>query len=214
MYLSQKNRRNCKGLRSSLFYVWGIVMIEQHCCFIREQFFSDNPNFKNMLDPGNTLKQSKRTHICIEIKIGKNNVYVPLRNNLGEPLRKFGKIGFSVPSLKRPRAGLDYRYSLIINNSAYIEKHQEPKLPNSQYQIIKDNYNVIEREITEYITKYIKAANKSRHTKEPLFKLSSLINFHRELGIISSNSQKDSFPEVAATSETSLISEAQSNTTE
>jgi len=69
--------------------------------------------FINMLDSGNVLKQSQRTHLCIELKIGKNKVYVPLRNNLGESLRKFGKIGFSVPSAKRPKAGLDYRYSLI-----------------------------------------------------------------------------------------------------
>lgn len=158
-------------------------MIESHCCFIREQYFLDNPNFKNMLDPGNSSKQSKRTYLCVKVQIGNNNVYIPLRNRLGKPVRKFGKVGFSVPSSKRPDAGLDYRYSLIINDSTYIEKHKEQKLPNSQYKIIEDNYTVIEREILEYINKYIKAANKNRHTKEPLFKVSSLINFHKELKI-------------------------------
>lgn len=159
-------------------------MVESYYCFIKEQYFIDNPHFQNMLDPGNTVKQSKRTHLCIEISLNGNNVYIPLRNHLGNPVRKFGKIGFPVPTAKRPDAGLDYRYCLIINDNKYIEHHTEQKLPNSQYNKIKDNYETIKREISDYINKYIKSANKNRHTKEPLFKMSSLINFHKELGII------------------------------
>lgn len=158
-------------------------MIEPHCCFIKEQYFIDNPNLINMLDPGDTDKQSRRTHLCIEIVINNNTVYVPLRNNLGAPIRKFGKIGYAVPSDKRPNAGLDYRYSLIINDKKYIESHTTPKLPNSQYKVICRNYNLIRQEVKEYIRKYIKAAKKNRHEIEPLFRLSSLINFHKELGI-------------------------------
>lgn len=136
-----------------------------------------------MLDPGNTNKQSKRTHICILFSINNNNVLVPLRNNLGEPIRKFGKIGFSVPSSKRPRAGLDYRYSLIVNDTSYLEYHSTEKLPQSQYSIISSNYKTITNELTTYVNRYIKVANKRRNTIEPLFKNSSLINFHKELGI-------------------------------
>ena len=158
-------------------------MKEIRCCFIKEQYFIDNSDFINMLDSGKVLKQSQRTHLCIELKIGKNKVYVPLRNNLGESLRKFGKIGFSVPSVKRPKAGLDYRYSMIVNDERYIEKQSEKKLPNAQYKIIEENYELIEREVNEYINKYIKAARKNRHKIEPLFRVSSLINFHKELGV-------------------------------
>ncbi|MBQ8280284.1 MAG: hypothetical protein IJZ23_10615 [Roseburia sp.] len=158
-------------------------MKEIRCCFIKEQYFIDNSDFINMLDSGNVLKQSQRTHLCVELKIGENKVYVPLRNNLGAPLRKFGRIGFAVPCAKRQKAGLDYRYSLIINDERYIEEQKEKKLPNAQYRIIADNYEIIERDVNEYINKYTKAAKKNRHTKEPLFRVSSLINFHKELGI-------------------------------
>lgn len=158
-------------------------MIEPHCCFIKEQYFLDNPDLINMLDPGNTNKQSKRTHLCIEMVINDNTVYIPLRNNLGNPIRKFGKIGFAVPSNKRPNAGLDYRYSLIINDKSYIESHTVQKLPDAQYKVIGQNYDIIKREMTDYISKYIKAARKKRHMIEPLFRLSSLVNFHKELGI-------------------------------
>ena len=182
-WLNKNRRTYYKELRGSLFSTKEISIKNIRCCFIKEQYFIDNSDFINMLDSGNVLKQSQRTHLCIELKIGKNKVYVPLRNNLGEPLRKFGKIGFSVPSEKRPKAGLDYRYSLIINDERYIEKQDEKKLPNAQYRIIEENIELIKREINEYVNKYVKVAKKNRHKIEPLFRVSSLVNFHKELEI-------------------------------
>lgn len=158
-------------------------MKEIQCCFITEEYFKEHKDFVNMLDPNNCDKQSKRTHLCVLISVNNNQVFVPLRNNLGEPLRKFGKIGFPVPSTKRPNAGLDYRYCLIINDEKYIERHKEAKLPRSQLEILNNNYNTIVNEVSTYINRYIKVAKKHREHKEPLFKVSSLMNFHEELGI-------------------------------
>lgn len=61
-------------------------------CYIRESFFVDHPDYKKMLDPGNTNKQSKRTHLCVEVTIDNNHYYIPLRKNLGDAVRKFGRI--------------------------------------------------------------------------------------------------------------------------
>ena len=152
-------------------------------CFIKSEYFRKHEGFINMLDSGNISKQSRRTYLCVCVVIGNNNVYVPLRNNLGEPIRKFGKIGFSVPSQKRPNAGLDYRHSLIINDDSYIEYPKSIRLPNSQTSVINANYSVISQEINIYVHKYIKVAKKHREHKEPLFRCSSLMNFHSELGI-------------------------------
>ena len=152
-------------------------------CFIKRSYFIEHQHFRNMLDPCNFEKQSQRTHLCILVNINENHILIPLRNNLGPPLRKYGKIGFAVPSQKRPHAGLDYRYSLIINNSDYLEYQTKLRLPNSQYQIITQNYDVIKREITTYLNRYIKVARKNRIHKEPLFRNSSLINFHNELKV-------------------------------
>lgn len=149
-----------------------------HCCFIKEQYFLEHVNFIKMLDSGNANKQSKRTHLCLAINFNGNSIYVPLRNNLGDSLKPYGKIGFPVPSPKRPNAGLDYRYSLVINDKKYIEYHEVPKLPKSQYDILEQNYSTIESEINIYISRYIKVAKKNRVHKEPLFRESSLINFH------------------------------------
>ena len=83
-------------------------------CFIKEEYFMQHSTFMNMLDPGNLNKRNHRTHLCLVVESDENKFYIPLRNNLGAELRKFGRIGHAVPSKNRPSAGLDYRYALII----------------------------------------------------------------------------------------------------
>jgi protein AbiQ len=142
-----------------------------------------NIDFVKMLDSGNTNKQSKRTHLCVMIEVNSNKFYVPLRNNLGDEVRKFGRIGHAVPSNKRKNAGLDYRYALIINDESYIELQTEKKIPEIQYRKIKNDYETIKAEFKVYINGYIKAAKKNRVVKEPLYRESCLINFEKELNL-------------------------------
>ena len=155
--------------------------MEPQLCFIRESYFKKNESFVKMLDSGNTSKQSKRTHLCVLIEVNSNKFYVPLRNNLGDEVRKFGRIGHAVPSGKRKDAGLDYRYALIVNDESYIEMQTEKKIPESQYRKIKNDYDTIKAEFTVYVNGYIKAAKKNRVEKEPLYRESSLMNFNNEL---------------------------------
>lgn len=112
-----------------------------------------------------------------------NHFYIPLRNNLGCDIRKFGRIGHSVPSEKRKNAGLDFRYALIVNNDSEIEPQIQKKIPESQYRRIENEYSKIVEEFRVYVNGYIKAAKKKRHNKEPLYRESSLINFMSEMGI-------------------------------
>lgn len=157
--------------------------MEPQLCFIRESYFKKNADFVKMLDSGNTNKQSKRTHVCVMIEVNSNKFYVPLRNNLGDEVRKFGRIGHAVPSDKRKDAGLDYRYALIVNDESYIEMQTEKKIPESQYRKIKNDYDTIKTEFTVYVNGYIKAAKKKRVDKEPLYRASCLVNFEEEFGI-------------------------------
>lgn len=90
-------------------------------CFIREEYFKSHSAFVKMLDTGKTDKQSRRSHLCVMIEKNKNKFYIPLRNNLGAEIRKFGRIGHAVPSGKRENAGLDYRYALIINSEWFYK---------------------------------------------------------------------------------------------
>lgn len=156
--------------------------MEPLLCFIREEYFAKNKHFVKMLDPGNANKQSKRTHVCVLIEMSGNKFYVPLRNYLGDEVRKFGRIGHSVPSKKRKDAGLDYRYTLIVNDETYIELQKELKIPESQYRKIQGDYETITEEFKVYLNGFLKAAKKKRIEKEPLYRESCLINFKNELG--------------------------------
>lgn len=151
-------------------------------CYIQEQFYIDHPDLIKVLDIGDNTKHGIRTHICLNIKFKNNSVFIPLRKNLGAPIRPFGKIGFSVPSMSKPNAGLDYRYIMVINDGKYI-KYDSPRISNSQIKIIQNGYDTIEKEAIDYINSYIKVAKKDRVSKTARFRESSLINFHKELGI-------------------------------
>ena len=136
-----------------------------------------------MLDTNNSSKQAKRTHLCVRVEIDKNHYYIPLRNNLGDEMRKFGRIGHAVPSASRPNAGLDYRYALIVNDETYIEVQTERKIPASQYRIIKSDYEKICAEFEVYLKGFMRSVRKKRQHKEPLYRESCLVNYLSELGL-------------------------------
>ena len=110
-------------------------------------------------------------------------ILIPLRKNLGEADRVFGKIGFPVPSMSKPKAGLDYRYIMVIKDDKYL-RFDTPRISKKQSTAIRDNYNVIEKEAIEYIEAYIRVAVKNRVEKTARFRESSLVNFHKELKIV------------------------------
>ena len=153
------------------------------CCYIKEQFFIDHPCFTKMLDSGNTAKQARRTHLCLKIMSNGNAFYIPLRSHLGDEVRKYGRIGHKLPTASRPDAGLDYRYSLVINNPVYIDIATKQRLPNSQYKKLQNEITDIELEFEQYLSGFMRVARKNRVAKDALYRESSLINFLNELGI-------------------------------
>lgn len=146
-------------------------------CYIKEEYFILHKDFSKMLDAGNPQKQSRRTHLFLELDVDSNHYCIPLRNNLGDPVRKYGRIGHSIPSDSRKNAGLDYRYALIVNNTDHIELQNERKIPRSQIRKIHADYDQIRQEFEVYLRGFIKAAKKQRIAKEPLYRESSLCNF-------------------------------------
>ncbi|MCI6165972.1 MAG: hypothetical protein MR675_12420 [Lachnospira sp.] len=187
-------------------------------CYILEAYYKDHPGLKQILDVNDSSKHNIRTHLCLNVEYNGQHVLIPLRKSMGEANRKFGKIGFSVPSQLKPDAGLDYRYIMIIEEEKYI-RYDAPRIPTSQQKIIADNYDTIEREALEYIKSYSKVAKKSRVDKTARFRASSLINFDKELKISQTedtveqiDTKNEIIEEVAATSE--VIEEAESSKSE
>lgn len=151
------------------------------CCFIKEQYFIDNVHFVKMLDAGNSIKQSRRTHLCIKVNSNGHTFCIPLRNNLGTDVRKYGRIGHSIPTDSRPDAGVDYRYALIVDDASYIEVPLTQRIPKRQYQKLLADISTIETEFEHYLSGFIKAAKKKRIDREALYRESSLVNFIDEL---------------------------------
>lgn len=152
-------------------------------CYVSQDYYSDNPDLVKILDINDSSKYNVRTHLCLNVQYNGNNILIPLRKNLGEAVRPFGRIGFSVPSESKPKAGLDYRYILIINDDRYI-RYDVPRISNGQIKTITRMYDIIEKQSIEYINSYIKVAKKNRVDKVARFRESSLINYHKELGIM------------------------------
>ena len=146
-------------------------------CYIKEKYFIDNSFFVKMLDPGNYDKQSKRSYLSLRVDVNSNSFYIPLRNNLKNDIKPFGRVGHLVPSKSRPNAGFHFRYALIVNDSSYIERPTTQRIPTSQFKRINNDIDDIEKEFNEYIKGLIKAMRKSRIQNEPLYRESSLINF-------------------------------------
>lgn len=155
-------------------------------CYITEDYYNDNPNLVKILDINDSSKHNVRTHLCLNVQYKDNNILIPLRKNLGEAQRKFGIIGYSVPSESKPKAGLDYRYIMVIKDKKYI-RFDDARISNVQKKIIEKNYSDIEKQVIKYIEEYIKIANKGRVDKVAKFRESSLINFHKELNIQEQN---------------------------
>lgn len=65
--------------------------MEPTLCYIRENYFKDNPSFQKVLDTGDTAKQSRRTHLCLLIESSEINslfhyeiILVPKLENMEE----------------------------------------------------------------------------------------------------------------------------------
>lgn len=150
--------------------------------FIRESFFLEHPEFKEILKFDDKNDETARSYLCLVCVYKNNSLFIPLRSNIKDPIEAFGQIGFLAPSDSRPKAGLDYRKLLIINDDSYLE-YSENKIPRSQSTHIEQNYEKICKEVISYIEGYISTYNKGRVSSNKKFKFSSLCNFHKEIGI-------------------------------
>jgi protein AbiQ len=149
--------------------------------FITNDYFCDKKAFVEMLDPNDAEKQSSRFYLYIAVKYNDNYFYVPLRKRVD---LNIGNIGYSVPSSTKPRAGLDYRKALIINDEKYIKKLEYVDLSSSQMKKITTEIIAIEKSFARYVAGYVKAVIKKREKIDRLYKFSTLHNFHHELGLI------------------------------
>ncbi|MGX8235639.1 hypothetical protein [Bacillus subtilis] len=159
---------------------------EVQYAFILNDFFQ-----KNFSDPAEVLDKSKgkndrerRVYVCLKFEWESNTFFLPLRRDLGNmPRHKlFKKACYPVPSTKKPKAGLDFRKIVIINDES-LYRIDEAKISSKQKDTIQNNFDEIKTKAISYIEGFKKAAKKGRQKVDSLYKFSALNNFLEELGI-------------------------------
>ncbi len=151
--------------------------------FIKDGFYKAHPDFVHLLDIDNVSKQGKRSHLCLEISANENKFFIPIRSNLKEPHRPYGRIGHAVPDKFMPNAGLDFRNVLVFKDYEYVVFTQIPKISKTQYNIIEKDYKKIRDEFFHYLNGFVASYQRHRNLLDPLYKDSSLVYFLTELGL-------------------------------
>lgn len=146
---------------------------------IKDKYFTDNILVECLEN-----KNEKRPYLYFLVTYDGNNFYIPFRSTLNERgnLNKIiNVIAYDVPYSKKPYAKLDYSKMLIINDDSYIKN--DAVIDSIQYKLVKNNITNIEKHAINYINGYIKAFHKNRIHIDNRYKFSTLINYHKELGL-------------------------------
>lgn len=149
--------------------------------YVINDFYKDNNDLEEIIYPKEN--GNDRPYYFLSIKYKDNNIFVPLRSNLPDFKKAGGKIGYPVPSNKRPNAGFDFRKLLIINDLEYIKTDRYIKVAPSQQRIIRANKSTIETQVIDYIKGYEKSFKKNRTKRDNKYVYSSLCNYHEELAL-------------------------------
>ncbi|GLI90637.1 type III toxin-antitoxin system TenpIN family toxin [Bacillus subtilis] len=174
-----------KGASGALFFIYkGLTHYNMKWTYywLKEDYFSKNNSFDEMLDPGNLSKQGKRPYFYLKVAYRGNHFVIPFRSHVNHSW------GYHFDQTNKKGAGLDYTKSLIVNDSSYLGK--TPIIPKHQHKIIKNNINIIERQFKKYVDGYIRVAIQEKESSVQQFKNSTLQNFHNELGITAAIEKK------------------------
>lgn len=159
---------------------------EVQYAFVLNAFFE-----QDFTDPEEVLDKSKgkhdresRVYVCLKFEWENNTFFIPLRRDLANmpehPILK--KACYPVPSTNKPKAGLDFRKIIIINDES-LYRIDEAKISGKQRDTIQDNFDEIKTQAIAYIKGFKKAARKNRQKRETLYKYSALNNFLDELEV-------------------------------
>lgn len=155
--------------------------------FVKNAFFEQEFNDpEEILDKADDKgSRETRVYVCVKIQFEDNTYLVPLRKKLANNIVSnplLNKTYYKVPSDSKPNAGLDFRKTIIINDSS-LYVIDEAKISYAQKKIIEENFAEISTLAIEYIKGFKKAAKKGRQKRDSLYRFSALNNFLKELKI-------------------------------
>lgn len=121
------------------------------------------------------LQKEGRGYGLIEVEYKGFIFAIPVRSNLNH------QHGFKTILRKNQWCGLDYSKALIASKSDFNDKIFQLR-DNTEYKKIKANKDKISKQFAKYVVKYIKTVNSGGNILTNCG-YTTLINFHKELGI-------------------------------
>lgn len=115
-------------------------------CRMTKAFYEDYPASQYP----EILRKEKRPYNCFLLEIDANYICIPFKSNIKHKEAFFFK---NTKRSRKGRSGLDYKKTLIVSNSKYIDL-ESIIVDRDEYKIVLKNAERIAKEITDYITIY------------------------------------------------------------
>lgn len=121
------------------------------------------------------LHKKERGYGLLEVELKGIIFAIPFRSNLNH------KHGFKTILRNGEWCGLDYSKALIASRADFKTAAFKPR-DTAEYHKVKENKEKIESQFGKYVTKYITTVNSGGNVFHKCG-YTTLINFHKELGI-------------------------------
>lgn len=157
-------------------------------------FYKDNPIVIQALDFDNHSQswiggEKVRGHGVVQIEINDLVFAIPVRSNI-----KHNECLILEKNLADPRIkgmGLDYSKAMLIHNEAHVTSNVFRLESKIAAKKLKGKQEHVTKQFTKYVTRYIAAVAKQDKNilKSEGYKYTTLVNYHRELGIDPGNNR-------------------------
>lgn len=153
---------------------------------LTDKFYEENNHLERILDKerGSTEFLDKgRGYGVVVIDLNGLRFGIPLRSTMTHKYGFATEIKRDEVKKKTYRKGLDYTKAVILKDDEYITERSF-KIPAEEFDKINDSQEMIKRQFTIFVEKYITAVeNNDQNLLSKNYRDSSLINYHEELGI-------------------------------
>ena len=142
-------------------------------------FYTENEHLKEVLDKDRNTneweKNKQRGYGLAIVSINNLRFGIPIRTTIHKANKHcFKTIGDS---------GLDYTKAVLLEKDAYISG-ETFKVKTEEFTKIKEHDHFIQQRFEKYVMDYIKAhKKKDSRVIDRDFRYSTLINYHKELGL-------------------------------
>lgn len=147
------------------------------------EFYSDHHHLVEVMDKNRKngkLEDKERGYGVLLINIHNLQFALPLRSSMSHKDNFFTDIYKEYG--RTYRKGLDYSKAVLISDAKYYSDRSF-KIPDEEFYKIVHSQDKIIKQFTRYVNRYIKAFQSQDNNVLRNYSMSTLINYHSELGL-------------------------------